>query len=702
MRKPTRRRFAKTVALAAAAASPPAAGAQEHEYSDLCTRTVSLDGEWLFRLDPNDEGKAAGWMRSAPGGDWRTVIVPHTWNVEPENAGYHGAAWYQREIAVPRDWQGASVRVRFGAVYHTAEVWLNGEPVGVHERLGYTAFFCDLTPAIRFGEPNLLAVRVDNSFRDDMLPRGRSFDWAADGGIIRPVSLHLTPRVFLERFEIEAEPIDGNRRARIRVRVFARNDSGRPVRIQVHCRAVEEASGREAARVPPSPPILTPSGISQTIDLEPAVFDNPRLWHFDHPHLYRLEARLTVDGRPGHSASEIFGIRKIEVRGAAFYLNGERVWLAGVERMAGSHPEHGMAETGAWIRHDHDDMKKLNCIFTRVHWPQDERVLDYCDRHGIFIQLEVPAWGRRTFRDLTPELEKAIAENAADHMREMIDQNRNHPSVFSWGLANEIGGQDPAAQKFVRGLFTRARLQDPTRPLTYASNSLQRDPENDVAGQMDFIMWNEYYESWMRGDVPAMERNLKAIHDAFPGKPVVISEYGYCECRPAHSGGDPKRIDILKRHTAVFRKYDWVAGAIFFDYNDYRTHMGDKGAGPLKQRVHGVVDLYGNPKPSYAELRRELSPIETLEAEAGGGQVRVRLTVRKRLPGYALRGYTLRWIVFGFGGLPMQMGAVALGDLAAGAEKTVTVAYDPKGAKRIQIDVLRPTGFSVRRMLAPL
>ena len=541
-------------------------------------------------------------------------------------------------------------------------------------------------------------MRADNSFRDDMLPRGRSYDWASDGGIVRPVTLHITPTVFLERFEINAEPASGNRRARVQVRAFVRNASGRPVRIQIHCRAVEEDTGLEAVRIPAPPPILIPPGISQTIDLEAATFDNPKLWHFDHPHLYRLEAHLTVDGRPGHWTAETFGIRKIEVRGPAFYLNGERVWLAGVERMAGSHPEQGMAETGEWIRHDHDDMKRLNCVFTRVHWPQDERVLDYCDRHGILIQLEVPAWGRPTFRDLTPDLEKAITENAADHLRELIDQNRNHPSVFSWGLCNEVGGHDPAVKKFIRGLFTRARLQDPSRPLTYASNSLQRSPEDDIAGEMDFIMWNEYYESWMRGDVPAMEENLKAIHAAFPSKPIVISEYGYCECRPEHSGGDPKRIEILKRHTAVFRKYDWVAGAIFFDYNDYRTHMGDKGAGPLKQRVHGVVDLYGNRKPSYEALRREMSPIEILEAEVRGAEIRVRLRVRKRLPGYTLRGYAVRWIVYGFGDLPMEMGTIPLGDLSPGAEETVTVSSGIDAPRRVRLDVLRPTGFSAERI----
>ena len=70
----------------------------------------------------------------------------------------------------------------------------------------------------------------------------------------------------------------------------------------------------------------------------------------------------------------------------------------GVERMAGSNPQYGMAEPAAWITHDHDDLKELNCVFTRVHWQQDKRVLDYCDRHGILFQEEVPCLGRRHLR----------------------------------------------------------------------------------------------------------------------------------------------------------------------------------------------------------------------------------------------------------------------------------------------------------------
>jgi hypothetical protein len=127
----------------------------------------------------------------------------------------------------------------------------------------------------------------------------------------------------------------------------------------------------------------------------------------------------------------------IEVRGTHFYLNGDRVRLTGVERMAGSNPEYGMAEPVEWLHHDHADMKGLNCVYTRVHWQQDRRVLDWCDRHGILIQVEVPAWGSGTFKGMTGEPGSAIMNNGLEQLREMIARDRNHPCIFPGASATK-------------------------------------------------------------------------------------------------------------------------------------------------------------------------------------------------------------------------------------------------------------------------
>jgi beta-glucuronidase len=206
-----------------------------------------------------------------------------------------------------------------------------------------------------------------------------------------------------------------------------------------------------------------------------------------------------------------------------------------------------------------------------------------------------------------------ILENGLQQLREMIARDRNHPCIFAWGVANEVGGQNPVAKKFVRRLYEEARRLDRRRLITYASNSLKRAVEADVAGEMDFIELNEYYETWYGQTADSVRSNLEYIHRAFPNKPVVISEYGLCECHPAHKGGDAGASGFFRPHTRIYRDFDFVGGAIFFCYNDYRTHMGDKGRGRLKQRVHGVVDLYGARKPSFEALRNESSPIERFE-----------------------------------------------------------------------------------------
>jgi hypothetical protein len=91
--------------------------------------------------------------------------------------------------------------------------------------------------------------------------------------------------------------------------------------------------------------------------------------------------------------------------------NGERRRLMGAERMAGSNPEFGMAEPTEWITHDHDDLKHMNCMLTRVHWPQDRRVLDYRDRHGILMQAEISAWGGETLHGIGPSPDIDLMEN---------------------------------------------------------------------------------------------------------------------------------------------------------------------------------------------------------------------------------------------------------------------------------------------------
>jgi beta-glucuronidase len=659
----SRRKFLAGAAATAlpAVAAPPA--------EQACpTGNISLDGSWRFRLDADSA--------------WKEVEVPHTWQTAAETAEYYGVAWYERAFAARKEWSSGVVRVEFEAVFHSATVWVNDKPAGQHLGKGYTAFALDVTPHLRFGARNTIRVRVDNAFNDAMLPRGKSSDWTHDGGIYRPVHLRITPKVFIERVEIDAEPDLASGAAHVRTRVLVHNGGAAAAHGSLSLGVLE--AGASAANYRARP------GETVTVAPPPLAIEHAQLWHFDHLHLYQLEAQLSS----GHQLTETFGIRKIEARNGGFYLNGERVRLMGVERMAGSNPEFGMAEPSAWIEHDHADMKELNCVYTRVHWQQDRRVLDWCDRHGIFIQTEVPTWGGGTFRGMENEPSQTIMENGLEQLREMIARDRNHPSVFSWGVCNEIGGQRPAPAAFARRMYAEAKRLDPQRLVTYASNSLEKTPEKDVAGEMDYVMWNEYYETWYKGTPADMAGNLEAIHQAFPDKAIVISEYGYCACTPDRPERDGRRIEILTEHDRVFHDHEYVAGLIFFCYNDYRTHVGDKGAGVMKHRVHGVVDLYGNRKPSYDVLRRESSPVEALVVTGTPSAFQATVRARGSVPGYTLGGYKVRAVAYGTADVPIERFEAGLPSLARGQPVTVLVAFQEPAPIRVQFDILRPTGFS--------
>jgi beta-galactosidase len=656
--------------------------------------TASLCGQWWFRTDSGNVGEKQRWYGSGDSASgWRRVRVPHTWQVDPASIEYRGVAWYRRTFDAPQAWQNYAVRIEFEAVFHTATVWINGELAGEHVRKGYTVFLLDITRLLRSGSPNTIAVRVDNAFDEKMVPRGRSSDWAHDGGIYRPVQLLITPKTFVERVGVEALPELATGDGKLTITADVRNTDSKPWRGRALFQVADEETGLTVLSSSDTSNLSIEVGATQTSRFE-ATLPKAKLWHFDHPNLYRLVFSL-ANREETHQLTVAFGVRKLEVKDSGFYLNGERVRLMGVERMAGSNPNFGMAEPSDWILHDHDDVKRLNCVFTRVHWPQDKRVLDYCDRHGILMQSEIPTWGYDTFAGMGSEPDTELMQNALEQLREMIARDRNHPCVVVWGLSNEIGGQNPPAYQFAKRMLEEAKSLDPHRLCSYASNSLNETPERDAAGLMDFIETNEYFGSWAPGSAVEVAKHLDDLHRAFPGKPVVISEYGYCACTEDRPEGDEHRIEILRSHDAAIRSKDFVAGAIFFCYNDYRTHVGDRGLGALKQRVHGVVDLYGEQKASYEVLRRESSPVESVTVENHLNAFQLRLKTRHDIPTYALRGYKVQGIFYGEGDIPVERQEVELSEIASGGETTVNLKFGQSGAPlHVKFDVLRPTGFS--------
>ena len=656
-------------------------------------RIHSLDGEWAFTTDPAGVGEKEGWFSpdfSRSG--WKTVRVPHTWQTDPGTEDYFGAGWYARKVALDPLPDDAICEFEFDAAYRDAKIWIDGEFVKEHSGSGWTPFSFqpypepdDYTPAF------WIVVRVDNRFSEKAIPYANSFDWAADGGLIRSVRVRELPKAHLAGLRISAEPDLKTRLAVFDVRADV-SLPGYSDRMKIDFSVCDPSGSvilQKQMKVPHN-------RMTAAMDWKGVIFD-PQLWHFDRPVLYRVTARLSDEDRILHEKEADFGIRKVEVDHGHYFLNGEPMRLMGVEWMPGSDPRYGMAESPEFMRAILTDMKNLNCILSRFHWQQDESVFDFCDSEGMLLQEEIPAWGGFEALDAVREIQKSQTE-------EMIRAHFNHPSIYAWGLCNEIRSQEAAGHAFVRRGIDFAKELDPARLLTFASNQLEATPGKDASGLMDFIEWNDYFESWYGGTLASVGANLDSIVKAFPSKSIVISEYGLCECSPGNPSGDPRRIEILKTHTDAYRRHDAVAGAIFFDYNDYRTHIGDKSGGAFRQRVHGVVDLMGKRKPSWEALKREMSPVRFLvigDTACTGDSTKVRITVRTRslendMPAYTIRNYWLIWTACNALEQPIESGKVRLPDLAPGSTRSIRPAWKTfDGLSRIRVEIYRPTGYSV-------
>ncbi len=656
--------------------------------------TFSLDGFWQFTNDSSDTGISNTWFD--PGHErssWRTVRVPHTWQVEPGMEDYAGIAWYARTFQTDLTWKNKEIILEFGAIYRDATIWLNGKQLMEHNGSGWTPFTIPLTGSLNPKGVNTLVVRVDNRFSKNALPYLDSFDWPTDGGITRRVQLHIMPKTHITRVLIDAKPQNDFSNASIAVTMHIATPKSKGKNVYAEA-AVFDPAGRLVAQL--STPIESLNDGTLGARLKGNI-QKPMLWHFDSPQLYRLRCRLMDRKTILHQQEAEFGIRSVEVKDGFYFLNGEPMRLMGVEWMPGSDPRYGMAEDPRVAREILTDMKRLNCVLTRFHWQQDDPVFEFCDREGMLVQEEIPAWGGKTMQGKLNEIQEL-------HTREMILPHYNHPSIYAWGLCNEIGGQSKEAHAFIRNGIELARALDPNRLLTYASNSLQKTPERDASALVDFIEWNDYWESWYGGTVANLETNLELIAKAYPKKSVVVSEYGLCECNPKNPSGDRRRIEILKTHTDCYRKSPNVAGAIFFNYNDYRTHIGDKGQGSFKQRVHGVVDILNRPKPSWEALRRESSPIKTLTVTAPKDKDKVTrstVTILTRalendLPAYTLRNYLLVWTAYNALGQPLGTGKKALPDLPPGSNHPIEIDWPTfPSLERIEVEIFRPTGYSV-------
>lgn len=638
-------------------------------------KTISLNGDWDFSVDSLSLGESNHWETiGLPKKMSRIVSVPHVWNVEKGLEKYWGNCWYERKFEVSESDLQKTVRIQFDAVYHDAVVYVNGQKAGEHVGSGYNRFFVNISPFVKKGS-NTLTVRVNNDFSRNNIPFLKSYDWANDGGIYRNVSLVITEPQAVKNIKVVGTPNGSKGKADIDVSFV---DNGKIDFSKLKLMATITEENQITNKVIFNSEL---KGKMENDDFKTSLnFDKINPWHFDAPNLYKLTLKLFVDGKLKDEYTTVFGFRSIKVENNRYVLNGEPMRLMGVEWMPGSDMERGMAETTADLEKNLKLMKGANCIFTRFHWQQDQAVFDWCDRNGILVQEEIPYWGGATM------INDSLLALGKKHLEEMTENHYNHPSIISWGIGNELESHNPENVNRLKTLYKEAKTIDPSRLVNFVSNKLhkgrpvQKDHVPDASGEFDMLMFNEYYSTWFGKSIDVIGGELDRISAEYHNKPMTISEWGLCE--PAHKGGDPRRIKEMVEQLKIYGSKDYVAGAIYFCLNDYRTHMGEDFTYNYPQRVHGVVDIHLKPKPSYEVLKTVSSPVEFVSFSKKNNKVQIRLKGKTGLPSYIVRNY---YILSG-------NTKITIPELRPGEVQTIAIPT----AKEIQI--YRPNGFEVLRI----
>ncbi|MBA4257800.1 MAG: beta-galactosidase [Chitinophaga sp.] len=603
--------------------------------------TIHLNDQWQFTTDKQSEGFKREWyLGTLPNA--RTVTIPHTWNIEDTNQTHYGWAWYQKRISIPATYKNKQTIIEFGAINHTAHIYLNGVKLAENIGDGFSKFKLDLMGKLKIGADNILTVAVNNDFGKNKVPFGNSFDWPNDGGMIRKVKMIVTNLVAPQ--EIFVTPTlrkDSSASVKIRLPFNSLILDRKYTRLKTDLKLTIQINAEDAAS--------KANGISATITPEwdgvnaYATVSIPKVkpWHIDFPNLYQVRVAAMNDGAEIDEIATTVGFRRLEFINGQTHLNGERIKLMGVEWTAGSNPDYGFAETDSVILANCKLMKEVNAIFTRQHFQQDDLFYDFCDRNGILVQQEVPLWGPET------PASEAVQQIAFSQLERMVSNMYNHPSIFSWGAGNELRARDADMKPFISALMKRSRELDPSRHTAYVSNTLTHGYIThpnfvpDAAAEGDYLMMNEYGGSWWSIPTGKIHLYLDSVHMSYPTKPFFISEFGLCE--PNFKGGDERRVEDLIYHMAIYESKPYVEGAIYFDLTDYRTHYpGTTDIGKFRRRIHGVYDMYGKPKPSMKVLREQSTPIEIQHVSGWGkGKLNITLYGSMGLPQHTVAGYQL-------------------------------------------------------------
>lgn len=572
--------------------------------------TKSLNHDWKFLKGECTSAADSTFNDS----QWANIHLPHTWNTDAytEKDYYRGIGWYRHRITLPKNWKGKQVFLKLDAANKAATFFINGKNIGEHAG-GYTACTFNITPFLSFHSPNVLAIRVDNA-RMDIPPI--SGDFTFFGGIYRDVWLTAVPN---QHFNLTDHGSDG---------IFISTPKVSEEKATLSIRGEIKNDACEKANLELVHSIYQPDGIllqtlKKSIQLNPGetyAFQNvaspilhPRLWTPETPALYRIETTLrdcktkvVLDQSNHHTGFRWFHFDANK----GFFLNGKPYKLRGICRHQDQKPI-GVALTDEIHRRDMKMMKEMGANFIRVsHYPQDDALLEMCDKLGMFAWEEIP------IIDIVPET-PGYGDNCERNLREMIRQHYNHPSIIAWGYMNEIllvtqrkykteTELKPAierASSLAKRLEKVLKAEDSTRVSAMAFHGSNSYNETGISNITDIVGWN-LYQGWYGGDVTGFEKYLAQQHRDCPAHPMIVSEYGAGSDKRLHSL-TPRAFDFsieyqqkyLEHYLPVLENTPYVCGGTHWNFIDFCSALRDESMPRINNK--GLVYADRTPKDIY-------------------------------------------------------------------------------------------------------
>jgi beta-galactosidase len=447
---------------------------------------------------------------------WRTIDLPHDWGIEgpfsAEGRGdtgrlpFYGVGWYRKALDVPAADAGRSFFLDVDGAMSHAAVWLNGEFAGGWP-YGYASWRVDLTPYVKPGARNVLAIRLDNP--------PNSSRWYPGGGIYRHVWLVKTSPVHVAHWgTFVTTPSVTRTSATVAIDTTIDNDSGQDARVTIS----SELFALDVGGAKTGQPVATTSPIEVNLAqgasghaARSAVLSNPRLWGpppQQTPNRYVAETTVLQNGVVVDRYETPFGIRTLTFDAEGFAINGERLDFQGVCM------HHDLGALGAALNdralHRQIDMlieMGANAIRTS-HNPPAPELLDYADEKGILVMDETfDVWRvRKTANDYHLLFDAWHEQDT----RMLIRRDRNHPSVVMWSIGNEVPEQrNEEGASVARRLSAIVHDEDPTRKTTAAMNSARAS--STFPSAVDLIGLN-YQGSGIRGNPP----QYPVFHQQFP------------------------------------------------------------------------------------------------------------------------------------------------------------------------------------------